>query len=567
MRQPTSSPLAEVPDRPAATPRAVVEATDDSPHLARRLWLAFGGPLRGLTGRTSRRFTAHGRIATTAPAELVGIQRALLWLRVVGIAAVLPVLSAVSGAQTIPLVAGIAVLALVVGFQLIARRDIQHDRLVGLAIVGAVGDSVAAYLLAQAFVGSAEWPHFAVYPLLAMEAVVVAGSLGALVSTVASIVVLLLQYNERIQLGLASGPGVAVVVVTIFVVSGIFSTTFAGLSRRMRGDLTALLEVSSLLAQQETPTRIVQALDSRLRELVGARIRSFAVRRADGGYDIVRWRTPETRVVSHEAVRRLSAHVGHDIEAEVLSGRAMTILVEAPRDEPVVTALGLPDWVRAITLVPIASDKRLSGILPVLWDSPRSPSTAELDLLNGFAQQTGLAFEQAQLRRARELAATDSLTGLANHRAFRDALDARLSEARRHGSTFSILFCDLDRFKSVNDRHGHAVGDLLLHRVATAIRAAARQEDLVARYGGDEIALLLPETGRFGALDLARRLREAVLVADTSMDIDLTVGVAVHPDDATDPEALIARADAAMYAGKRLGGARIVLASELPAEA
>jgi diguanylate cyclase (GGDEF)-like protein len=127
-----------------------------------------------------------------------------------------------------------------------------------------------------------------------------------------------------------------------------------------------------------------------------------------------------------------------------------------------------------------------------------------------------------------------------------------MSESRRHQATFSILFCDIDRFKAVNDRQGHAVGDMLLQRVATAIRAAARGEDLVARYGGDEIALLLPETGRFGALDLARRCaRRSSGPALTGID---SQPVAVFPDDAADPESLIARADAAMYAGKRWRG-------------
>ncbi|TAK01073.1 MAG: sensor domain-containing diguanylate cyclase [Chloroflexota bacterium] len=563
MSDTTTSPLVDAP--PAAV--AAGDGADDSPPLGRRLRLAVLAPLLAIPGRPRRHVTSHGRMGTTAAAELLGLQRAMLWLRAFGILVVLGVSPAVSGARPEPIIAGTAALALVVALQLVAIRDARHDRLRAVAILGLVGDSVAAYLLGQAFISSPEWAQFAAYPLLAMEGAVILGGLGAAASTVASSAAFIAQYAERVSLGLASGPGLAVVVLAIFAITGVFSATYAGLSRRMRGDLTALLEVSSLLAQQETPTRIVQALDTRLRELVGARIRSFAVRRPDGGYDILRWRTPETRVVSHEAVRRLSFHLGHDIEAEVRMGRAMTIVIESARDEPVVTALGLPDWVRAITLVPIASDKLLSGILPVLWDSPHVPSAAELDLLNGFAQQTGLAFEQAQLRRARELAATDSLTGLANHRAFRDALAARMSESRRHASTFSILFCDLDRFKAVNDRHGHAIGDLLLHRVATAIRTAARSEDMVARYGGDEIALLLPGTGLFGALDLARRLREAVLSADIGMGIDLTVGVAVYPEDAADPESLIARADAAMYAGKRLGGARVVVASELPAEA
>jgi diguanylate cyclase (GGDEF)-like protein len=563
MSDTSTSPLVDVPAAPARTP----ETADDSPNLPRRLRLAVLAPILAMPGRTHRRVTAHGRMGTTAAVELLGLQRAMLWLRVFGILVVLGVTPAVTGASVVPIIAGVTCLALVVTFQVVALRDARQDSLRGMAIIGLAGDSVAAYLLGQAFIASAEWAHFAAYPLLAMEAAVVLGGAGAAASTLASGVAFLVQYGERVSLGLASGPGLAVVVLAVFAISGVFSATYASVSRRMRGDLTALLEVSSLLAQQETPTRIVQALDTRLRELVGARIRSFAVRRPDGGYDILRWRTPETRLVSHEAVRRLSQHLGHDIEAEVRLGRAMTILIEGERDAPIVEALGLPEWVRAITLVPIASDKRVSGILPVLWDSPRVPSAAELDLLSGFAQQTGQAFEQAQLRRARELAATDSLTGLANHRAFRDALAARMSESRRHQATFSILFCDLDRFKAVNDRQGHAVGDVLLQRVSTAIRSAARSEDLVARYGGDEIALLLPETGRFGALDLGRRLRDAVLQAAAGMGIDLTVGVAVFPDDAADPESLIARADAAMYAGKRLGGARVVLSSELPAEA
>lgn len=216
---------------------------------------------------------------------------------------------------------------------------------------------------------------------------------------------------------------------------------------------------------------------------------------------------------------------------------------------------------------PLRTEGSLSGILPVLWDTEHIPSGAELDLLNGFAEQTGLAFGQAQLRRARELAATDSLTGLANHRAFRDALTARMAEARRHEGRLAILFCDLDRFKAVNDRHGHGVGDLLLHRIAGAIRGIARTEDVVARYGGDEIALLLPGADREVALEVGQRLRERVRGVEGGMDVDLTVGVAVFPDDADEPEALIGRADSAMYAGKRLGGGRVVAADEMPAEA
>ena len=563
---PVESDRAEdaAPSPPAAEP----EAADDSPSLARRLRLALVAAAgTAIPGRAPRHVIAHPAAGKRTPAELVNLHRAGFWMRLLSIGAILATAPFVGSVGLLPLLGGVGALGAVVALQARFVRSGALDRLPSLAVAGVAGDSAAAYLIGQALIGSPDWALFAAYPLLAMEAAVVMGGPGAVISTAASSAVFLVQHAERIALGHANGLGQAVVVLGIFAMSGLVAATYAGLSRRMRGDLTALLEVSSLLAEQENPTRIVQVLDSRLRELIGARIRSLGVRRPDGGYDIVRWRTPETRLITPEAVGHLSAHLHIDVEAEVRSGRAITIRIEPGVDDNIVAALGLPDWVRAITLVPIASDRMLSGILPVLWDSPRVPTPAEIDLLNGFAQQTGLAFEQAQLRQTRELAATDSLTGLANHRAFRDTLEARLSEARRHGATFAILFCDLDRFKQVNDRHGHAVGDLVLHRVASAVRTAARAEDIVARYGGDELALLLPETGRFGALDLARRLREAVLASDTGMGIDLTVGVAVFPEDAEDSESLIARADAAMYAGKRTGGGRVVLASELPPEA
>jgi diguanylate cyclase (GGDEF)-like protein len=497
----------------------------------------------------------------------MGVQRAIFWLRLLALGVVVALTPFASGGSWATVVAGIFALAATTSVQAAWFRARRPDLILAIGVAGLIGDSLTGYLIGQAFVDGNEWVHFVGYPLLALEGAVVIGPLGAAVSTAASAIVFIVQQGERLALGHDTGLGVTVVVVGVFAIFGIFSASYAGLTRRMRGDLQALLAVSTLLSEQETPTRIVQALDTRLRELVGARVRSVAVRRPDGSYEVLRWRTPETRVITTGAIQRLSAHLHHDIATEIAAGRAITVQIRMPRDEPVTTALGLPAWVRAITLVPIASDGHLSGILPVLWDSPRLPSRAELDLLNGFAQQTGLAFEQTALRRARELAATDSLTGLANHRAFRDALGARLSETRRHGGSVSILFCDLDNFKAVNDRFGHAAGDQLLGRVSEAIRGAARGEDTVARYGGDEIALLLPGTGRFGALDLARRLRTQVRAVDAGMGVDLTVGVAVFPEDAGDPESLIARADAAMYAGKRLGGGRVVLASELPPEA
>ena len=556
------------PSEPLAETERSTDGADDSPGLGRRLRLAALTPLGVLRlGAARRHVTTHGRLGAGAVADAASLQRVLFALRTMVLIFVAVQIPLVTVPSVPPMVGGVGALLAVVLTQVALSRTSQRDAKTAIGLLGLVGDSVAAYLFGQAFVYGADWAHFISYPLLAVEGALVVGTAGATISTLTSIAVYLAQELERAGLGYPVGPRATIVVVGVFVCFGSFSAAFANLNRRARGDLQALLDVSTLLSLQETPTRIVQALDARLRDLVGARIRSVAARRPDGSYEVLRWRTPETRIITTSAIRGLSHHLGHDIEREIGDGRALTITVEAERDEIVIASLGLPDWVRAITLVPIDADGHLSGILPVLWDSPHVPTTAEMSLLNGLAQQTGLAFQQTQLRRARELAATDSLTGLANHRAFRDALEARISESRRHGGSFAILFCDLDRFKTVNDRFGHAVGDLLLQRIATAIRAAARSEDLVARYGGDELALLLVGAGRAGALEYAQRLRTEILAIENRFEVDMTIGVAVFPEDADSPENLIARADAAMYAGKRMGGGRIVLASELPPEA
>lgn len=546
--------------------RSVERDPDDSPPRRRALRLALASVYRRLLPWTSgRRVVAHPR-GSTGRGEIFGLQRAMFGVRAAGTVMVLVIAPLAQRIDPVLLGAGLASLVGVLVVQAAWFRSGRTEGAQAVALTGLVGDSLAGYLVVQSYLASAEWVQYVTYPLMAMEGAVVAGWFGATASTLASSVVLALQFAARADLGYPTAPSTIAIVLGILAIYGVFMAVYAGLGRRMRADLGALLEVSALLAQQESPTRIVQALDGRLRRLVGARVRSVAVRRPDGTYEILRWRTPETRLVDLAAVAGLSAHLGRDLEGDMREGRPLTVVVAANHDAPLIEVMGLPEWVRAITLVPISSEGVLGGILPVLWDDRHVPSGAELDLLVGFAQQTGQAFSQAQLRRARELAATDSLTGLANHRAFRDALTARAAEARRNGGRLAILFCDVDRFKDVNDRHGHGVGDLVLHRIATAVRSVARTEDVVARYGGDELALLLPGADRAAAMDVGARLRERVRAVEGGLDIDLTVGVALLPEHGADPEILVARADAAMYAGKRLGGGRVVDASDLPGE-
>ncbi|MBF0611887.1 MAG: diguanylate cyclase [Magnetococcales bacterium] len=151
----------------------------------------------------------------------------------------------------------------------------------------------------------------------------------------------------------------------------------------------------------------------------------------------------------------------------------------------------------------------------------------------------------------------DSLTGLANRKHFLERLDKGVLTARLDGSALAVLFIDLDGFKSVNDTHGHEMGDLLLKHVAELLRQAVRREDLVARFGGDEFVILL----RIASVEDAERVANKVIdlfakplsLATQELHVGSSIGVAVFPQDGGEGEALLRRADEGMYAAKRAG--------------
>lgn len=551
--------------RATASAPIAVDPRDDGPSVRQRLGLFPWAVIGSATSFRRPHLAVHQAVAAPELSEALALQRGLFAIRAFGLALILGILLIQPDVAWLPYVGGVLALVVSLATQAVWFRSGRLQLVSVVALVGLVCDSTAGYLIGQAYVASNAWVVYLGYPILAMEAAILFGTIGTVTSIAASSVAFVVQEAERMRLGIAEDFTLYVNVLSLFLLYGAFIGVTVGLNRRSRGDLRALLDVAGLLSQQESPTRIAQTLDSRLRSLLGGRVRSIAVRRPDGAYEIRRWRTPETRTISTDAIAALSNHVGRDVELDMREGRAMTIDIERSRDAIVVNGLGLPAWVRSLTLMPIHSEGHLMGILPVLWDRRRRPDPSEFELLRGLADQTGLAFGQAQAMRARELAATDSLTGLANHRAFRDALTARVSEATRHHGRLAILFTDLDRFKAVNDRHGHAVGDLFLHRIAQAVRTAARTEDVVARYGGDEFALILPNSGVSAAFEVGRRLREEVLAAAGAMDVDLTVGIALYPGDGQDVDTLIERADAAMYTGKRRGGGQIIAASDAEA--
>jgi diguanylate cyclase (GGDEF)-like protein len=164
---------------------------------------------------------------------------------------------------------------------------------------------------------------------------------------------------------------------------------------------------------------------------------------------------------------------------------------------------------------------------------------------------------EALSRHLRYLAYRDFLTGLYNHRYFREQLAHEVERAQRYGHHLSVLMLDVDRFKQVNDTYGHLMGDTLLSYVAQLISAKVRSTDVAARYGGDEFAVILPETDQEKAIAVAEKLRKAVSTDRRwqgallgNLGVDICFGVASFPDDGRTADDLLVCADRRLYSAK-----------------
>jgi diguanylate cyclase (GGDEF)-like protein len=199
-----------------------------------------------------------------------------------------------------------------------------------------------------------------------------------------------------------------------------------------------------------------------------------------------------------------------------------------------------------------------TDVLAVVRDTPFTPD--ERALFTSLSQQAAIAVENVDLHdRLRRQATVDELTGLANHRRFHDALAEEVTRSRRSGSPLGLVLLDIDDFKAVNDTYGHRHGDEVLRAVAGAVAGACRATDEAARYGGEELAVVLRDTDLDGALTVGEAIREAVGRVDVPVRggpptrVTVSVGVSALGAATDDHGALIEAADRALYESKRAG--------------
>jgi diguanylate cyclase (GGDEF)-like protein len=215
-------------------------------------------------------------------------------------------------------------------------------------------------------------------------------------------------------------------------------------------------------------------------------------------------------------------------------------------------------WHGAIIGLPLIYGGKVLGVMNIAWPNPRRFDQQELHAMELLADQAAIAVENARLHSiVQNEALTDPLTGLPNRRAFDARLADEIRRSARYGHTFSVLMIDLDSFKRINDSYGHIVGDAALREIAHCLRLSVRDTDFMARIGGDEFVVILPETQGGDDELIAQKLRAAALACKLSLpgekaeSLTLSIGAASFPQDANQPADLMLKADQALYEEKK----------------
>ncbi|KAA3646266.1 MAG: diguanylate cyclase [Chloroflexi bacterium] len=215
------------------------------------------------------------------------------------------------------------------------------------------------------------------------------------------------------------------------------------------------------------------------------------------------------------------------------------------------------EWKGSIIGIPLKIKDNVMGVMNVAYQHPRQFSDSELRVLGMLADQAAITIENARLHQlVRRQALTDALTALPNRRAFDLRLEDEISRAQRYENKMALVMMDFNDFKRVNDRYGHPAGDRMLRRFAVCMQNSVRRTDFLARYGGDEFVLLLPETDGKNAEILAQKLQRDLMQCTfdiklgTSELVTLSYGVGAYPADGEDARTVLQVADQALYRAK-----------------
>jgi diguanylate cyclase (GGDEF)-like protein len=225
---------------------------------------------------------------------------------------------------------------------------------------------------------------------------------------------------------------------------------------------------------------------------------------------------------------------------------------------------------RSAIALPLVSGGAVSAVVVLYAPEPRYFDVPELKLLSDLASDVSFALDYiAKERQLAELAYHDALTGLANRQLLHEHLKQALALAHRLKRVIALVFIDLDHFKSVNDTLGHAAGDRLLKEVAARLGSCTREGDIVARYGGDEFVMVLPNLSADDAVEplvkrILKSIAQPIALDGGAVNLTCSVGIALYPRDGIDIATLVMKADSAMYQVKRRGRGAFLFHREEP---
>ncbi len=336
------------------------------------------------------------------------------------------------------------------------------------------------------------------------------------------------------------------------------------LQRQRRRELRRLEEVGLALAGALQRDDVLEVLQRSVSAALSCDLLALYLFNVELGGPSLRihtqWPLPDHLLAAlHQAAAMASAPA--DAVQRAAENSEVIVLTEQPSTSP--TVLG------TVVASRLATRGAYLGLVCVAAERPNAFAPEEVQLLRILCNQAAVALENSRLfQQAQLLATRDGLTGLLNHRSFYQRLEEEISRSRRHNLPLTLVLLDTDCLKRLNDQYGHLTGDEMLRVFARLIAGSVRRGDIVARYGGDEFAILLPHTTPEAALALCERLRRriaghAFAAGERTEQIGASFGVAgfdplVDPEDCTD---FVRRADEALYRAKSAGRNRIEVAA------